>query len=204
MHLDGYQEDAGLWCARFCRWLELWGAKLVNLRLEALLFHRRITLLLPETQVGQLQKLSLHGLPFQFENFRNFLTLSGQRIEDLEFKGCILNDEKVDWFNMLKEIGQQCSRLREFAFSPDHRLVLRHSNGTKYALPCLKVKGLWGLEDTVCEVIFKCHDRDDFIGNYIGQKRLTSEIQISDTADVFWDSMTDGIWKYPDLFTSPL
>ncbi|KAK6542422.1 hypothetical protein TWF694_006377 [Orbilia ellipsospora] len=198
------------WNSSFCSWLEIWGVNVVDLRLMGQLFDG-ITFCLPENKaLARLQKLKLHGCYFDLENFQRFVTLSGRKMKELVFKSCSFEDDKNDWFQILKQIRKECLHLQYFSFLPVNKYEERWDSSDededegydKYVLPALEVKGLWKLNDTMCKVTMET--AEELAKCRLRPKHIGLELDKALTAKEFWDSMTNRFWDNPNLIlTSP-
>ncbi|KAF3901813.1 hypothetical protein AA313_de0206520 [Arthrobotrys entomopaga] len=192
------------WNSDFCSWLEIWGANVVELRLKGRFFESTV-FCLPENQVlARVRNLRLYDFLFELENIQRFISLSGRGIKELAFEGCHFKDDKNSWFDVLKQVREECTRVQYFSLIPVNRYEEGWTDDEdeeeeygKYVLPVLKVKGLWGLKETMCKPTMEY--AEEVTECPIQPKHIGSELDTAATAEGFWDSITDKYWDNPNL-----
>ncbi|KAK6348573.1 hypothetical protein TWF718_006361 [Orbilia javanica] len=135
----------------------------------------------------QLKRLKLVDVAITATDLKALLSNS-DGIEIVDIAACRMPKEKNDWFEVL-------GHLKKHRFPKLQELSLKMSacfNQTAYDLPRLEVKGDWTVED--CFVTLRSATIGDYV-NYVFKKNLWNELDLHQTVDEFWDSLTDRKWR---------
>ncbi|KAF3226601.1 hypothetical protein TWF106_000340 [Orbilia oligospora] len=185
-----------VWMPKISQWLNSIGCNLEELELDLKYIARiddeikEVVITLPESRMfSSLSKLRLVGFRIDVENLKVFLTHCKQSLKEFTLSRLAMQDPKEGCFEVLKFLSDDF-KLKLFKLAlQGHGRDFITKRETEYALPDLEAIGDWSSKSMICTVWGL-----DVEKHYCFSKHLGRELWAHNSPDVFWDSITEGIW----------
>ncbi|KAK6522413.1 hypothetical protein TWF281_002975 [Arthrobotrys megalospora] len=188
------------------RWLEAFGKTLRELRYRNCVFRYGFgepTLLPVGTGLHQLRVFAFSNSDIEIDNLTRFLKNCKDSLEEFELKNCYFDQQPEDHFRLLHYI-RGLPRLNRFEYEAEGT-----DKADCYYFPTkLTVLGLWSLPTATCnvEILFNVRLPPIYTSiqkyKYNTSKKINLELERHTECSEFWDSVTDGKWKCPDLLST--
>ncbi|KAF3914358.1 hypothetical protein AA313_de0209277 [Arthrobotrys entomopaga] len=179
-----------------CKWVESVGSSIEELRLEDMTSSARYEDGSPLPVLSKITKLELVGLALKAESFKELLEASQSSLNDIVFSQCLLENPKVEWVEILRELKAKCPRLTKLSVVMKGQWRRREER-----FPDIEFRGgdqiNLSSEKATCLVTPGVQERSEFFHRTVHtlQKNLAKLLDQHKEPEQFWDALTDRKWR---------